>query len=311
MAARQMGLAEWAMLGALSVLWGGSFLFIGILVKVWPPLTIVTGRVVLAALALWLIVRLTGVAVPKTREVWLAFLVMGLLNNAIPFLLIVWGQTHIASGLAAILNATTPLFGVVAAHFLTADEKLTANRLAGLVAGLAGVAVMVGPSMLTHADGALAGELAVLAAAVSYAFAGLYGRRFRAMGLSPLLPAAGQVTVSSLLLLPLMLLVDRPFGLPFPGVEAWAALLGLALVSTALAYILFFRILATAGATNIMLVTILIPPSAILLAALVLGERLEPRHFAGMVLIALGLAAIDGRLWGVISRRDRPPRRRE
>ena len=173
MATRPMTSVEWGLLLVLSLLWGGSFLFNGILVKVWPPLTIVTGRVVLAALALWLIVRLAGVAVPKTREVWLAFLVMGLLNNAIPFLLIVWGQTHIASGLAAILNATTPLFGVVAAHFLTADEKLTANRLAGLVAGLAGVAVMVGPSMLTHAYGALAGEIAVLAAAVSYAFAGL------------------------------------------------------------------------------------------------------------------------------------------
>lgn len=303
MATKEMGLAEWAMLGALSLLWGGSFLFNGILVKVWPPLTIVTGRVVLAALALWLIVRVMGVTMPKSREAWGAFFGMGILNNVIPFILIVWGQTHIASGLAAILNATTPLFGVIVAHALTADEKLTVNRVAGLLVGFAGVVTMVGPSVLGHVGSDLLGELAVLGAAVSYAFAGVYGRRFRAMGLPPLVPAVGQVTASSVLLLPVALIVDRPFSLPVPGLEAWAALFGLAILSSALAYILFFRILATAGATNLMLVTILIPPSAILLAALVLGEQLAARHFIGMVLIGLGLLAIDGRLWRALFRK--------
>ncbi|MBB4101633.1 DMT family transporter [Allorhizobium borbori] len=303
MATKEMGLAEWAMLGALSLLWGGSFLFNGILVKVWPPLTIVTGRVVLAALALWLIVRVMGVKMPKSREAWGAFFGMGILNNVIPFILIVWGQTHIASGLAAILNATTPLFGVIVAHALTADEKLTVNRVAGLLVGFAGVVTMVGPSVLGHVGSDLLGELAVLGAAVSYAFAGVYGRRFRAMGLPPLVPAVGQVTASSVLLLPVALIVDRPFSLPVPGLEAWAALFGLAILSSALAYILFFRILATAGATNLMLVTILIPPSAILLAALVLGEQLAARHFIGMVLIGLGLLAIDGRLWRALFRK--------
>lgn len=299
------------MLAALSLLWGGSFLFNGILVKVWPPLTIVTGRVLIAAVALWLVVRVMGVAVPKGWAVWRAFLVMGVLNNVVPFSLIVWGQTHIASGLAAILNATTPLFGVVVAHFLTADEKLTVNRAAGLLVGFAGVIVMVGPSVLAHAGNDFLGELAVLGAAFCYALSGLYGRRFRTMGLPPLLPAAGQVTTAAILLLPVALVVDRPFSLPVPGVEAWAALFGLALLSSALAYILFFRILETAGATNLMLVTILIPPSAILLAALVLGEQLAVRHFWGMVLIGLGLLAIDGRLWRLIlSRRDRQPRHR-
>lgn len=297
MATKEMGLVEWAMLGALSLLWGGSFLFNGILVKVWPPLTIVTGRVVLAALTLWLIVRLMGVAVPKSRQAWSAFFGMGILNNVIPFMLIVWGQTHIASGLAAILNATTPLFGVIVAHVLTADEKLTVNRSVGLLVGFTGVVTMVGPSVLGRVGSELLGELAVLGAAVSYAFAGVYGRRFRAMGLPPLVPAVGQVTASSLLLAPVALIVDRPFSLPVPGLEAWAALFGLAILSSALAYILFFRILATAGATNLMLVTILIPPSAVLLAALVLGEQLAVRHLAGMVLIGLGLLAIDGRLW--------------
>lgn len=294
---RQMNGLEWLMLAALSLLWGGSFLFNGILVKSWPPLTIVTARVALAAVALWLVVRLSGLAVPRGRAVWLSFFGMGLLNNVIPFTLIVWGQTQIASGLAAILNATTPLFGVVVAHWLTADEKLTTNRMAGVVIGIAGVAVMIGPSVLGHVGGDLAGELAVLAAAVSYAFAGIFGRRFKRMGLAPIMPAAGQVTASAILLLPFALLIDQPWTLPAAGLETWAALLGLALLSTAVAYLLFFRILATAGATNLMLVTILIPPSAILLSALVLGEQLAFRHLVGLVLIGLGLAAIDGRLW--------------
>ncbi|NGO64805.1 DMT family transporter [Rhizobium daejeonense] len=297
MAQKEMAKSEWLMLGALSLLWGGSFLFNGILVKAWPPVTIVTARVGLAAIALWIIVRLAGIAVPRSREAWLAFLGMGILNNVIPFTLIVWGQTHIASGLAAILNATTPLFGVLVAHVLTPDEKLTANKVAGLLIGIGGVAVMMGPSLLGHVGNDVWGELAVLGAALSYAFAGVFGRRFKRMGMPPLLPAAGQVTMSAFLLLPVALIVDRPFSLPAPGAEAISALLGLALLSTAFAYVLFFRILATAGVTNLMLVTILIPPSAVVLSAIVLGEQLELRHGLGMVLIALGLVAIDGRLW--------------
>ncbi|PZU82491.1 MAG: EamA family transporter [Shinella sp.] len=297
MAQKEMAKGEWLMLGALSLLWGGSFLFNGILVKAWPPVTIVSARVGLDAIALWIIVRLAGIAIPRSREAWLAFLGMGILNNVIPFTLIVWGQTHIASGLAAILNATTPLFGVLVAHALTPDEKLTANKIAGLLIGIGGVAVMMGPSVLGHVGNDVWGELAVLGAALSYAFAGVFGRRFKRMGMPPLLPAAGQVDMSALLLLPVALIVDKPFSLPAPGAETIAALLGLALLSTAFAYVLFFRILATAGVTNLMLVTILIPPSAVVLSAIVLGEQLELRHGLGMVLIALGLVSIDGRLW--------------
>lgn len=299
---RQMNALEWLMLAALSILWGGSFLFNGILVQAWPPLTIVAARVLLAALVLWGVVLLSGQPVPRGRQVWLAFLGMGFLNNIIPFTLIVWGQTQIASGLAAILNATTPLFGVIVAHWLTTDEKLTANRLTGVLIGILGVAWMIGPSAFKGETGAIWGELAVLAAALSYAFAGIFGRRFKRMGLAPIMPAAGQVTASSVLLVPVALLYDQPWTLPVPEWQTVAALLGLAILSTALAYLLFFRILATAGATNLMLVTILIPPSAILLAALVLGEQLELRHLFGLLLVAAGLAAIDGRLW----RRLRP-----
>jgi drug/metabolite transporter (DMT)-like permease len=303
MQAKQMGTAEWGMLLILSLLWGGSFLFNGILVKSLPPFTIVAGRVLLAAIALNIVVRARGEAMPRDGKSWSAFFVMGLLNNMIPFCLIVWGQTHIASGLASILNATTPLFGVVVAHLLTADEKMSGNRLVGVIVGFAGVAYMIGLDALGDLGSNLLAQLAVLTAALSYAFAGIWGRRFRAMGMSPLLPAAGQVTASSVLMLPIALIVDKPWTLPMPGSETWLALLGLALLSTAIAYILFFRILATAGATNLMLVTFLIPVSALLLGVLILGEQLQARQLVGMALIAVGLAAIDGRLFRLGKRR--------
>lgn len=306
MANRSMTAGEWGLLIALSLLWGGSFLFNGILVRELPTLTIVTARVGLAALALWTVVRLAGHAVPRSREVWLAFLGMGVLNNIIPFSLIVWGQTHIASGLASILNATTPLFAVIAAHLLTTDEKMTGGRLVGVLVGFLGVALMIGPSVLSDLGANLLAQLAVLGGAVSYSIAGIFGRRFRRLGLPPLLPAAGQVTASAVLMLPVALVVDRPWTLAMPSAQTWMALFGLAFLATALAYVIFFRILATAGATNLMLVTFLIPVSAILLGALVLGEVLAPKHFAGMVLIAVGLAAIDGRLLRMVMEKRRP-----
>ena len=293
---RTMAAREWGLLLALSVLWGGSFFFVGVAVRELPTFTIVALRVGLAALALLLVARLSGLAMPAERDAWRAFLGMGMLNNAVPFCLIVWGQGHIASGLASILNATTPLFTVLVAHALTEDERLTVPRLAGVAVGFAGVVLMVGPDALRGFGSDVLAQLACLAAALSYAFAGVYGRRFRRLGLAPLQTAAGQLTASSLVLAPIALLVDRPWTLPMPGAATWAAMAGLAIVSTAIAYILYFRILARSGATNVLLVTFLVPGSAILLGALVLGERLAMRHFVGIALIGLGLAAIDGRL---------------
>jgi len=290
-----MGLGDWTLLIVLSLLWGGSFFFIEGALAALPPFTLVLLRVSLAAAALHLFLRIRGLGMPAGRLVWAAFFGMGLLNNAIPFSLIVWGQTQIASGLAAILNATTPLFTVLVAHAATRDERLTGGRLAGVVIGFAGVAVMIGPGALAGLGDDLLAQLACLAAALSYAFAGVFGRRFARLGVKPVQTAAGQVTASSLLLLPLALLVDRPWALPLPGPEVWAAVAALALLSTALAYILYFRILATSGATNLLLVTLLIPVTAILLGVAILGERLAAEHIAGMALIALGLAAIDGR----------------
>lgn len=300
---RTMGPAQWTTLIILSILWGGSFFFAEVAITALPPFTIVLLRVGLAALALHIFLLATGSRMPLDLRLWGAFLVMGFLNNAVPFSLLVWGQTQIASSLASILNAMTPIFTVVVAHFLTSDEKMTGGRLAGVLIGFAGVAVMIGPAALAGLGANLLAQIACLGATLSYAFAGVFGRRFARMGVSPVQTAAGQVTASALILLPLSMIVDRPWTLAMPGMEAMASVVALALLSTAVAYILFFRLLASAGATNIMLVTFLVPVSAILLGVTILGERLEPEHFAGMALIGLGLAAIDGRPARMLARR--------
>lgn len=297
---RPMTTFEWGMLLILATVWGGSFFFNGIAVRELPVFTIVVSRVVLAAIILLVILRLQGEQMPRNLSAWTAFLGMGLLNNAIPFSLIVWGQQHIASGVASILNAATPLFTVIFAHFLTSDEHMTGGKFTGVLIGFVGVSVMIGSDALHDLGVNIAAQFMCLAGAISYALAGIYGRRFRAMGISPMSTATGQVVASSLILLPLMMAVDRPWTLPIPSLSAIGALIGVAAISTALAYVLYFRILATAGATNLLLVTFLIPVSAILLGTLFLGEILLPRHFAGMALIGIGLAAIDGRPWKAI-----------
>ena len=284
---------EWSLLILLSTLWGGSFFFAKVALAELGPFTVVFFRVGLAALALNVVASAVGQSLWRASTPWRQLVVMGALNNALPFSLIIWGQTTITSGLASILNATTPLFTVLVAHALTRDERMTVRKLFGALAGLAGVAILIGPDL----GGSIWGQIACLAAALSYAFAGVYGRRFQAMGVAPMQAAAGQVTASAMLILPIMLFVDRPWELASPpsGI-VWAALAGLALLSTALAYVLYFRILAAAGATNLLLVTFLIPVTAILLGAAFLGEHLELRQLAGMALIGLGLAAIDGRI---------------
>lgn len=288
-----MGPLEWVLLVILSILWGGSFFFVEVALTELPPLTIVLGRVGFAAVALILLVYVMGHRMPKDFRLWRAFLVMGALNNLIPFSLIVWGQTQIASGLASILNATTPLFTVALAHFLTHDEKITAYRLSGVLLGLVGVTVMIGGEVLGGLGLHVIAQLAVLGAALSYAFAGIFGRRFK--DTPPLVTAAGQVAATTVLMLPIALVVDQPWNLPAPSLTTWGTIVGLALLSTAAAYIIYFRILATAGATNLLLVTFLIPVSTILLGVAILGEQMESKHIAGLVLISLGLAAIDGR----------------
>ena len=289
-----MSAGEWGLLLALSALWGSSFFFFKVLVAALPPLTVVLGRVGFAALALNVFLLARGQSLPREPRLWLALAAMGLVNNVIPFTLIVFGETRISSGLASIINATTPVFAVLAAHILTKDEKLNRGKMLGVVFGFGGVAALVGPQALQQMGrGDLTGELACLAAALSYAVAGIFGRRFRT--LPALIVATGQITASTLILIPIALVIDRPWLLPTPPIHIWLAFAGIALLCTTLAYILYFRILATAGATNLMLVTFLLPVSAMGLGILALGETAGLRELAGLALIGLGLVCIDGR----------------
>lgn len=297
---RAMTPGEWGLLLVLSAIWGGSFFFNAIALRELPVFTLVVSRVALAALILLAVLRFRGERLPHSGSVWLAFFGMGLLNNAIPFSLIVTGQTHLASGVAAILNASTPLFTVILANALTSDERMSGGKLVGVLVGLLGVAAMVGGEAIQNLGTHVGAQLMCIAAAISYAFAGIFGRRFRSLGVTPMTTATGQVIASSVMLLPVALLVERPWTLPAPGFQVVAAVLAVAAISTALAYVIFFRLLATAGATNLSLVTFLVPVSAILLGTLFLGEELEPRHFVGMALIGVGLAAIDGRPWRLL-----------
>jgi drug/metabolite transporter (DMT)-like permease len=289
-----MGSREWAMLCALAVLWGCSFLFFKVLAHSLPPFTIVLGRVGIAAVVLNLVMLALRRPLPLDWRLWGGFAVMGILNNVASFSLTAYGIRYIPSGMASILNASTPVFTVLAAHLLTRDDRLTPQRGLGVVAGFVGVAILMGPSALAVGGGkALIGQACSVIGAALAALAAVYGRRFRAI--PPLTAATCQLTASTLIVLPLALVFEHPWTLPPQSPEVWGAMAGIAVLSTVLAFLLFFRILATAGATNLQLVTFLIPVVAVALGAAMLGERLPPRAYGGMAVIALGLALIDGR----------------
>lgn len=290
----QMRLLDWALLIILSLLWGGSFFFTEIALQEVTPLVVVWGRVGLAALILIVLVRLKGLEFPTCKKIWFGFFVMGLLNNAIPFSLIVWGQVEITSSLASIFNATTPLFTILLAQILTQDEKLNWTKGTGVLFGFLGVVIMVGIEAMSGLGTAIFAQIAILIAATSYGCAAIWGRRFK--GLNPMVIAMGQVICSSIVMTPLALFFGFPGGYFIPSTDVIFAIVGMAFFSTVLAYILYFRILATSGATNLMLVTFLIPVSAIALGSLLLGESLELSQVIGMILILLGLLVIDGRM---------------
>jgi len=291
---RSMDLATWGLLILLGFIWGGSFFFGRVAVQHVPPMTLVLFRVGLAAIALHIAFgRMPGFYQTLISR-WRELLIMGLINNAIPFTLIFLGQTEIGSGLASILNATTPVWAVLVAQVFTTDEKITPAKLIGCGLGLAGMVLLIGPAALGIADSPLWAKLAVVGAAISYGFATAYGKRFK--GVSPRITATGQLTASSLIMLPLAFVVDQPWTLPVPPLDVIAAILALALVSTAFAYIVFFRILSVAGATSTSLVTLLVPPAAILLGVLFLGETLSLTEALGLGLIGLGLLSLDNRL---------------
>jgi drug/metabolite transporter (DMT)-like permease len=296
----QMNGSDWLILVTLALVWGGAFFFIGVAVRHVQPLTYVWLRLTIAATGMWAYVWAKGGEVGLPRQVWGSMVVLALLNNAIPFALFGWGQTHIASGLASILNATTPIWGVVVAHFLTHDERMTPRKIVGVLLGFGGVATMIGPSLVSSLGSAALAQLACVTAALLYALAAVWARRFRKQGISPMSVTTGQLTAGALIMLPAALIVDRPWHHAFPPLGALAAIAALGLLCSAFAYVLYFRLIDHAGATNALLVTLLVPPVAILLGALFLNETLAPQDFIGLGLIALGLAAIDGRLLSLL-----------
>jgi drug/metabolite transporter (DMT)-like permease len=284
---------DWWLLGVLSVLWGGSFFFAGVALRELPPLTIVFLRVALATIVLLPVLWLYRIRVPTGLAGWQPFFALALLNNVLPFSLIVMGQTYIPSGLASVLNATTPLFTVLVMA-AAGDEELYARRVAGVIVGLIGVIILHGQSLDFEA-GQSVGILLCLTAAFFYGLAALYARR-KLLDSPPLATAAFQLMASSLVMAVVAAAVERPWQLPLPGMATWLAIIGSAALSTALAYIIFFRILRRAGSTNVMLVTLLIPVTAILLGYLVLAEAISLREIVGAVVIGSALLIIDGRV---------------
>lgn len=295
-----MGRLEWALMGVLSLFWGASFFFYKVLVAELGPFTIVFGRMAIAALVMNVYLRLSGGKLPAWRD-WGPFFVFAAINNVVPFALIAYGETHISSGLASIINGMTPIFTVVVAHYWTHNEKLSWNKVAGVGLGFAGVVLLIGPDALAGLGNAdLLGELACLAATVSYGFAGVYGKRFVGRSLAQV--STAQMNAATVLVIPFAAIIEHPWTLPVPTLGVWSALFGIALVSTVLAYLIYFHILAKAGATNISLVTFLVPVSAVLMGVFFLGESVNANAVGGMLAIGLGLAAIDGRPWRWLTR---------
>ena len=294
-----VSLAAWITLFALATLWGGSFLAFALILREVPVLTIVAHRVLWAALFLWGLVLFMGIQRPNLRQ-WGTLLVMGFLNNVIPFSLIIWGQTQIDSGLASILNGTTAIFTFVLAALFFADERLTRRKSLGVLVAFLGVCVIIGIDALQNFNIQSLAQMAVIGACLSYAFAAVWGRA-KIKGLHPIMAATGMLTGACTIIIPMALWVD---GAPETSLNliTLASIAFLAIPSTAIAYLLYYRTLRLAGSANLSLVTLLVPPMAVFWGWLVLGERLAPSAYAGFALIALGMMVIDGRL---ISRKRR------
>jgi drug/metabolite transporter (DMT)-like permease len=285
---------DWLLLFLLSVLWGGSFFFNGVALQELPPLTIALARVAFGALCLLILLKPLGGSLPKRPIDWAPFAIMGLVNNVIPFSLFLTAQTTISSGMASVLNATTPLFAVLVMA-ASGEERLTGRRIAGVLIGIGGVALLRGPGL--DAENQTLGIVLCLGAALSYGFAGYWGRRALG-GVPPLTSATAQLICSTPVMAVIAGTVERPWTLPMPGPTTWLAVAGLATLSTALAYILFFRILNRSGAVNVVLVTLLIPVTAILLGVWILHEPLSANEVVGALVIAASLIVIDGRALG-------------
>ena len=297
-----MSRQAWALLLLLSAIWGASFLFIEIALGAMGPITLVFFRVAIASIALGLYAKLAGLSLPKDAGFWQSVMVMGVLNNAIPFCFIAYGQLSITGGMASIINANTAFFGVIVAACFLPAERLSPRRLIGVLIGVSGVAFVVGPSELLRFDVAQIGQLAVVVATLSYAFASVWGR-LRLQGYNSTITALGTSLSSSFVLFFVMIFAE---GVPFFAITPALIIvaIGLGVIGTAGAYIIYFKILAVAGASNLMLVTIIVPVFAVTLDAIVLRQWVSLQELCGFVIIAAGLAIMDGRLWSMMRRRD-------
>lgn len=285
----------WAELTLLGVIWGGSFLAIRTALDEIGFLTSVLHRVFWAMLVLWGVVLLRRLPIPRDPKIWGAFLVMGLLNNVIPFSLMAWGQLYIPSGLTSIFNAATAIFGVLVAALVFADERLTPRKALGVTLGFFGVCLAIGLDALKQFDTTSLAQIAIIAGTVSYAFASAWARKMLG-GVQPVIAATGMLTGSSLIMIPLAVVFEGVPSLAL-GTTTWLSIGYYAIIATAFAYLLYYRVLGMAGSGNLMLVTLLIPPVAITLGALVRNETLHPGEYVGFAILALGLSIIDGRLW--------------
>ncbi|MGH1329541.1 MAG: DMT family transporter [Paracoccaceae bacterium] len=302
-AQKQISLAAWIGLGLLALIWGGSFMANAVMLKEMSVYWIVASRVSLGALVLWIYVIARGYRLPRGARIWADLLIMGLFNNVVPFILIAWGQQHIASGLASILNAATAFFAIIIAAIVFSDERLTARKIAGVSLGFGGVVLVIGLSALKGFSLASIGQLAVLGAAVSYGLSATFARA-RLSGIRPEIAATGMLTCSSLVMIPLAYAISGAPNLALTS-QTLMATLYLAILSTGIAYLLYYRILAAAGTGNTALVTLLVTPVAVALGALLLRESLAPQAYGGFALIALGMLVIDGRLLRIFAREDR------
>jgi drug/metabolite transporter (DMT)-like permease len=295
-ASPKLDATSWAMIGMMSLLWGSAFLLIEIGLRTIAPMTLVFLRMGIAAPFMLLALYMLQERLPTDRASWQQLIILGALNAAFPFILFFWGQQYLDSGYASILNATTPLWGVVVAHFLTDDEKATPARIAGVLLGLAGIIVMVGPEAMAGLTQNLLAQIACLVSTLFYGCAAIYGRKLGKSGMAPMVVATGQVITAALIMLPVMLWIDQPWQRPVPSTESLLAATGLAIPATAIAYLFYFKTIDRAGATNAMLVAFIMPVIAVMLGIAFLGEVLTGGQIVGASLIAAGLVAIDGRL---------------
>lgn len=283
----------WGELFLLGTIWGASFVSIRIALDEVGPLTSVAHRTFWAMLVLWAVVIIMRLPIPRDRRIWIGFFGMGLLNNVIPFALMAWGQMHIPSGLTSILNATTAIFGVLVAALFFADERLTFRKTLGVLLGFFGVALAIGLDFLRDFNIQSIAQLSVLVGTLSYALASVWART-RLSGLAPQVAAAGMLTASTIIILPIAWTWEGPITLNLQT-DTVLAIGYYAIIATAGAYLLYYRVLAMAGSGNLMLVTLLIPPVAIALGAWLRDEALGPNAFIGFGLLALGLVILDGR----------------